>query len=102
MDRLSGSTVRLGSLRQESPARRCRKVASYSYHPLLLHLPPSMDQMPSMQHLLGFVIGLGSLPGHRTETDLPILPDEQKIREKPHRPIFYHRKPTPASSQHPQ
>ncbi|KAH6893940.1 hypothetical protein BKA70DRAFT_1570693 [Coprinopsis sp. MPI-PUGE-AT-0042] len=48
-----------------------------------LHVPPRMDQIPLlMEHLSGSV---GSLPGPCDETDVPILPDEREVPEKPYR-----------------
>jgi hypothetical protein len=58
-----------------------------------------MDQMPSMEHLSGSVIGVGSLPGQRHEEGIAMLPDERKTQEKPHRRFFSHRKPPPHDKQ---
>lgn len=43
---------------------------------LNFHLPPWMDQMPSMDHLSSSLVGFGSLPGQRNEEgSMAILPD---------------------------
>lgn len=42
------------------------------------HLPPWMDQMPSMEHPSGSVVGVCSLPGQRNEKGVAILPEERK------------------------
>ncbi|KAH6893928.1 hypothetical protein BKA70DRAFT_1407432 [Coprinopsis sp. MPI-PUGE-AT-0042] len=49
-------------------------------HPLLFRLPHFIDPMPAMQHLPGSVIGLGSLPCHRTEKGASTLPDDMEER----------------------
>ncbi|KAH6907129.1 hypothetical protein BKA70DRAFT_1286310 [Coprinopsis sp. MPI-PUGE-AT-0042] len=85
-DYLTRSAVRVGSLTGKNHQFALTLIPTEGcilYHPLLPHLPPRMDQMPSMQHLPGSVIGLGSLPTQHTETGATPLPDERTIQEKP-------------------
>lgn len=103
----SGSIVGVGSLpgkRSEqgvalTPEERLHPACTYSLRRLLSwsqthsliphippsspddilnsHLPPRMDQMPSREHLSGSTVGVGSLPGKRSEQGVALTPEER-------------------------
>jgi hypothetical protein len=60
---------------------RCPPSLHVLTHPpdaiLMSHLPPRMDQMPTMEHLSGSVVGVGSLPGRRHEFAVALTPEER-------------------------
>jgi hypothetical protein len=45
---------------------------------LMSHLPPRGDQLPSMEHMSGSVVGVGSLPGQRNEKAVALTPEERQ------------------------
>ncbi|KAJ3497668.1 hypothetical protein NMY22_g19674 [Coprinellus aureogranulatus] len=101
-EHLSGSVVGVGSLpgkRGEQgvvllPEERLHPAGAYrlpvpsthfhassllprKYKILNSHLPPRMDQMPSRERVSGSIVGVGSLPGQRTEKGVALTPEER-------------------------
>ncbi|EAU87462.2 hypothetical protein CC1G_02221 [Coprinopsis cinerea okayama7 len=80
-EHMSGAVVGVGSLPGKRSEQRVALCPEERLHPaidiLMSHLPPRMDQMPSMEHPSGSQVGVGSLPGKTGEEGVAILPEER-------------------------
>ncbi|TEB20458.1 hypothetical protein FA13DRAFT_1779831 [Coprinellus micaceus] len=79
---ISGSPIGVGSLPGKRSEQRVALTPEERLHPadqiLMSHLPPRMDQLPSREHVSGSTIGVGSLPGQRTEKGVALTPEERQ------------------------
>ncbi|KAJ3540909.1 hypothetical protein NMY22_g4097 [Coprinellus aureogranulatus] len=80
-EHLSGSVVGVGSLPGKRGEQGVVLLPEERLHPadkiLNSHLPPRMDQMPSRERVSGSIVGVGSLPGQRTEKGVALTPEER-------------------------